>query len=102
METTITTGELTTESNLPKGRQIFIKDKNNNDLAVLFNWETDTDKFLEREKELQKLAKLYTSANLLKQALEGVLNNLNGHGDVHLSHVGKVLAEIRSALKASE
>ena len=65
----ISIGELNKNSNLPKGRQIFIKDENKHDLAVLFNWEKDIKDFKTKEKELKELAKLFLLSPKMKEAI---------------------------------
>ena len=82
---TISTGVITNESNLPKGRQVFINDENNRDLAVIFNWEKDEKKFEEREEELKKLANLYTASSDMYEALKLMVNaykGFNGAGNI--------------------
>ena len=61
-------GELRPESNLPKGRQLFLVDEDHADRIIFLNYETDPEKFLAKENENIILAKLI--AKVYKQYKE--------------------------------
>lgn len=51
------------------------------------------------DEEAEANAKLIASAPMLLQALEAVLNNVDGNGNISLSANGKVIAEIKAAIE---
>lgn len=74
---TVSMGELTTDSNLPKGRQIFINDEKHKDLACLFNWEKNQPDFDKKEQELKELANLFIIAPKMKDAILKVVEDFH-------------------------
>src|SRR5574343_1358115 len=92
---TISTGEFSNNSNLPKGRQIFINDENHNDIACFFNWEKDEDKFNEKEKELKKLAVLFSLAPKMEKSIREVLNIIDNNKLQHnVKYFKKLLKDL--------